>query len=105
MFSATHLLQNNSAEKIYWSNYWHTSCKLSRGEIYVANFKAPLQMVRVWTGVNGQLSHLYKLGDWKTAESWPMLKFFWSESLKFYWPQSHRVTESRTPKGTPDTGG
>ena len=24
--------------------------KLSRGEICVANFKAPLQMVRVWTG-------------------------------------------------------
>ena len=25
---------------------------------------------------NDQLGHLYKLGDWKTVESWPMLKFF-----------------------------
>ena len=25
--------------------------KLSRGEICVANFKAPLRMVRVWTGI------------------------------------------------------
>ena len=24
--------------------------------------------------LNGQLGHLYKLGDWKTAEIWPMLK-------------------------------
>ena len=24
--------------------------QLSRSEIYVANFKAPLQMVRIWTG-------------------------------------------------------
>ena len=23
---------------------------------------------------NGQLEHLFKLGDWKTTESWPMLK-------------------------------
>ena len=41
--------------------------KLSRGEICVANIKAPLRMVRVWTGFNGQLGHLYNLGDWKTA--------------------------------------
>ena len=34
----------------------------------MANFKAPLQMVQVWTGFNGQLGHLYKLGDWKTAK-------------------------------------
>ena len=26
------------------------SCQLSRGEICVANLKAPLPMVRVWTG-------------------------------------------------------
>ena len=32
-------------------------------------------MVRVWTRFNGQLEHLYKLGVWKTAESWPILKF------------------------------
>ena len=31
---------------------------------------------------NGRLGHPHKLGDWKTAESWPMLKFFWSESFK-----------------------
>ena len=46
---------------------------------------------------NGQLGHLYKLGDWKTAESWPMLKFCWSELFKML---CHRVTESQTPKGT-----
>ena len=39
----------------------------------MANFKAPLQMVQVWTDFKGQLGHLYQLGDWKTAESWPML--------------------------------
>ena len=27
--------------------------------------------------LNGQLGHLYKLGDWKTAERWPMLIYFW----------------------------
>ena len=31
------------------------------------------------------MANLYKLGDWKTAESWPMLKFFGQN-----WPQSHR---------------
>ena len=33
---------------------------------------------------NGQLGHLYKLGDWKTAASWPMLKL-----------QSYRVTDTQ----------
>ena len=41
------------------------SCKLSRGEICVANFKVPLRMVRVWTCFyNSQLGHLCKLGDY-----------------------------------------
>ena len=30
------------------------------------------------------LSFKHKLGDWKTAESWLMLKFFWSESFNFF---------------------
>ena len=48
---------------------------------------------------NGQLEHL---GDWKTAESWPMLKFFWSELLKilfngghYYEKFGHRVTDTQ----------
>ena len=47
---------------------------------------------------NGQLGHLYELGDWKTAESWPMLKLFWSESLKILLvaeSQSDRVTDTQ----------
>ena len=58
--------------------------KLSIGEICVANFKAPCKWCEFGQVFNGQLGHLYKLGDWKTAESWPMLN---------YWPQSDRVTE------------
>ena len=45
---------------------------LSRGEICVANFKAPCEWCEFGQVFNGQLEHL---GDWKTAESWPMLKF------------------------------
>ena len=56
--------------------------KSSRGEICVANFKAPCKWCKFGQVFNGQLGHLYKLGDWKTAESWPMLKNFWSESFK-----------------------
>ena len=66
----------------------------------MANFKGPLQMVQAWTGfpLNGQSGHLYKLGDWKTAESWPILNFFWSESFKFLLAselQSDRVTDTQ----------
>ena len=64
------------------------------------------------------MANLYKLGDWKTAESWSMLNFFWSESFKILFKcgsflfirhrvtesQSHRVTESQTLKGTQYTG-
>ena len=35
---------------------------------------------------NGQLEHP---GDWKTAESWPMLKFFGQNHLKFYLNGGH----------------
>ena len=60
-----------------FKSWWRQEfIKLSRGEICVANFKAPLQM-----------GHLYKPDDWKTAESWPM--------LKVYWPQSYRVTDTQ----------
>ena len=38
---------------------------------------------------SGQLGHLYKLGDWKTAEKWPMLKFFGQNHLKFYFYTTH----------------
>ena len=51
--------------------------KLSRVEICVASLKA-----NGASFFNGQLSHLYKLGDWKKADSWPMLKLFWSKSFK-----------------------
>ena len=57
--------------------------RLSRGEICVANFKAPpCEWWEFGQVFNYQLGHLYKQGDWTTAESWPMLKFFWSESFK-----------------------
>ena len=49
----------------------------------VANFKAPCQWCEFRQVFNGQLGHLYKLGDWKTAEDWPMLNFF-GNHLKFY---------------------
>ena len=42
----------------------------------------PVNGVSLDRFLNGQLGHLYKLGDWKTAESWPMLKFFGSKSFK-----------------------
>ena len=32
------------------SSYFYKVYKLSRGEICLANLKAPLQMVQVWTG-------------------------------------------------------
>ena len=48
----------------------------------MANFKAPCKWCEFGQVFNGQLGHLCKLGDWKTAEIWPMLKFFWSESFK-----------------------
>ena len=35
-----------------WTHFGGHNYKLSRGEISVANFKAPLQMVQVWTGYN-----------------------------------------------------
>ena len=50
--------------------------KLSRGDICVANFKAPCEWCKFGQDINGQLDHLYKLEDWKTVEKWPMLKFF-----------------------------
>ena len=57
---------------------------------------------------NGQLGHLYRLGDWKTAESWPMLIFFGQNQLKFYLNGGHhfghRVTESQSYRLT-DTQG
>ena len=36
---------------------------LSRGEICVANFKAPCEWYEFGQVFNGQLGHLYKLGD------------------------------------------
>ena len=42
----------------------------------------PWEWCEIGQVFNGQLGRLYKLGDWKKAESWPMLKFFWSESFK-----------------------
>ena len=41
----------------------------------MANLKAPCEWCKFGQVFNGQLGHLYKLGDWKIVESWPMLKF------------------------------
>ena len=49
------------------------------------NFRKMVSGARAKQNNNGQLGHLYKIGDWKTAESWQM--------LKVYWPQSYRVTD------------
>ena len=43
--------------------------QLSRGEICDANFQAPCEWCEFGQVLNGQLGYLYKLGDWKTAES------------------------------------
>ena len=48
---------------------------------------------------NGRLGHLYKLGDWKTAESYQVVSTVASGII------GHRVTESQTPMGTQNTGG
>ena len=112
---------------------WLLKYKLSRGEIVVANFKAPCEWCNFGQVFNDQLGHLFKLGDWKTAESCPMLKFFGQNHLKShfsekfilfcpirpknFWPNpmagcwdnwefiGHRVTELQTPKGTQYMGG
>ena len=36
----------------------HIQLELSRGEICVPNFKAPLWMLQIWTVFNGQLGHI-----------------------------------------------
>ena len=55
-FMVTTYLNSQCELRVWWIqsmfylmvlNIW----KLSRGEICVANFKAPLKMVRVWTGI------------------------------------------------------
>ena len=48
--------------------------KLSRGEIYGENVQAPCKWCEFGQVFNGQLGHLHNLVDWKTAESWTMLK-------------------------------
>ena len=50
----------------------------------MANFKAPCEWCKFGQVFNGQLGHLYKLGDWKTT----LL-----------------ASELQTPKGTQYTGG
>ena len=47
---------------------------------------------------NGQLGHLYKLGDWKTAESWPMLKI--AEQIGVFLARSTGPTEHWLKKHT-----
>ena len=37
--------------------------------------KPPWEWCEFGQVFNGQLGQLYQLGDWKKAESWPMLKF------------------------------
>ena len=51
--------------------------------------RPPCKWCEFWQVFNGQLGHLYKLGDWKTAESWPMFKFFGRNHLKFYLNGGH----------------
>ena len=48
----------------------------------MANFKAPCEWCESGQVFNSQLGHLYKLGEWETAQSWPMLKFFGQNHLK-----------------------
>ena len=51
----------------------------------------------------GQVFNLNELGDWKTAESWHMLKFFCWNHLKSHLngPQSYIVTESQSHRVVP----
>ena len=82
----TNFIQNPYfIQKVIWY-------KLCRGEICVANLKAPCKW-EFGQVFNGQLGHLYKLGDWKTAESWPMFDlspnwghFFAQSDLKKFRP-------------------